>query len=229
MAKGILYTMETVVPGLIKIGRCGIGLYGQRMYDLEHNGYCNVTGLKRKFAIEVEDYIEKEDMLKEIFCKNRIGGSELYALDIDRAIQLLSSFEGKQVFPVNEDKEELFKNATENATEKRDLLLIPNGIYYFNINKKSFGEITAKLKIEDGNCILLKGSICAPVTSSRMLKVRDNAEIENNILQEDLPCNSVSSACFVVYGERLNGWKEWKTEDKQSIDIFRKSNTKEEL
>jgi len=29
------------------------------MYSLERNGHSNVVGLKRKFAIEMEDYYEK--------------------------------------------------------------------------------------------------------------------------------------------------------------------------
>ena len=54
MAKGIIYIMETVVPGLIKIGKTGSENFEQRMYSLERNGYNNVVGLKRRFAIEVE-------------------------------------------------------------------------------------------------------------------------------------------------------------------------------
>lgn len=46
MAKGIIYVMTTVVPGLVKIGKTGSGNYEQRMYNLEHNGYANVVGLK---------------------------------------------------------------------------------------------------------------------------------------------------------------------------------------
>lgn len=48
--------MTTVVPGLIKIGKTGINNFESRMYHLERNGYSNVVGLKRNFAIEVEDY-----------------------------------------------------------------------------------------------------------------------------------------------------------------------------
>ena len=69
MAKGIIYVMTTVVPGLIKIGKTGIENFESRMYQLERNGYFNVVGLKRKFAIEVEDYDEKEKLLDEIFAK----------------------------------------------------------------------------------------------------------------------------------------------------------------
>lgn len=37
MAKGIIYIMTTVVPGLIKIGKTGKDNFDQRMYNLEHN------------------------------------------------------------------------------------------------------------------------------------------------------------------------------------------------
>lgn len=59
MSKGIIYVMSTVVPGLIKIGKTGLNNFQARMYILERNGYSNVAGMKREFAIEVEDYDEK--------------------------------------------------------------------------------------------------------------------------------------------------------------------------
>ena len=82
--------METVVPGLIKIGKTGSENFEQRMYSLKRNGYNNVVGLKRRFAIEVEDYDAKEALLDSLFDKSRLQNSELFALDIDMAIQLLS-------------------------------------------------------------------------------------------------------------------------------------------
>lgn len=63
MAKGIIYCMTTIVPGLVKIGKTGSENFEQRMYNLEINGYVNVVGLKRRFAIEVEDYDEKEILI----------------------------------------------------------------------------------------------------------------------------------------------------------------------
>ena len=47
----------------------------------------NITGLKRSFAIEVEDYNEKETMLHSIFQKSRVGDTEMFALDVNLAIQ----------------------------------------------------------------------------------------------------------------------------------------------
>lgn len=72
MSTGVLYVMSTVVSGLIKIGKTTTDRFDGRMYELEHNGYRNVTGLRRRFAIEVEDYDEKERMLDDIFSKARV-------------------------------------------------------------------------------------------------------------------------------------------------------------
>ena len=77
MAKGIIYIMTTVVPGLIKIGKTGISNFEQRMYNLERNGYSNVVGLKRCFTIEADDYDEKERLIDEIFSKSRLENTEL--------------------------------------------------------------------------------------------------------------------------------------------------------
>lgn len=106
--KGIIYIMTTAVYGLIKIGKTGSGNYQERMRTLEANGYYNVSGLKRFFAIELEDYDDKENLLKEIFNKHRVGESELFALDYDLVRQLLLSFEGDVIYPKNINKEEDF-------------------------------------------------------------------------------------------------------------------------
>ncbi len=115
MAKGTIYLMSTVVDGLIKIGKTDN--FENRMNILEKNGYRNITGLKRQFAIEVEDYDEKEQLLHSLFSKSRIGDSELFSIDIDLAKQLLSAFEGKVIYP-KESKEVIFTKATDAVEEK---------------------------------------------------------------------------------------------------------------
>jgi len=102
--KGIIYIMTTAVSGLIKIGQTGTGNYQERMRNLEANGYYNVAGLRRVFAMELEEYIEKESLLKEIFAKHQVGNSELFALDHDLVRQLLLSFEGTVIYPETKDK-----------------------------------------------------------------------------------------------------------------------------
>ena len=106
--KGIIYIMTTAVSGLIKIGQTGTDNFQERMRNLEANGYYNVSGLKRFFAIELEDYAEKETLLHDIFNKHRVGESELFALDQELIRQLLLSFKGKVIYPENVDQEKEF-------------------------------------------------------------------------------------------------------------------------
>lgn len=113
MAKGIVYIMTTAVSGLIKIGKTGSGNYQDRMRFLESNGYYNVAGLKRFFAIELNDYDDKEDLIHEIFSKHQVGSSELFALDQDLARQLLISFEGRVIYPEKVNKEREFDKITQ--------------------------------------------------------------------------------------------------------------------
>lgn len=100
--------MTTTVSGLIKIGKTGTNNYQERMRNLEANGYYNVAGLRKFFAIEIEDYEDKENLLKEIFNKHQVGDSELFALDYGLVKQLLLSFEGKVIYPENLNKEKEF-------------------------------------------------------------------------------------------------------------------------
>lgn len=80
MEKGIIYVCSTAVDGLIKIGRTKN--FEARIKTLEDNGYRNVTGLKRQFAIEVENHEEIEQLLHDLFDKSRVGNTELFSLDL---------------------------------------------------------------------------------------------------------------------------------------------------
>ncbi|HHU53894.1 MAG TPA: DUF4357 domain-containing protein [Clostridiaceae bacterium] len=221
MAKGIIYVMTTVVPGLIKLGKTGSDNFESRMYHLERNGYANVAGLKRKFAIEVDDYDEKEKLLDEIFSKSKVPNTELFALDVDLVIQLLSSFEGKQIYPEEKTKEEVFDEAVKELEVKSDSGFIPDGTYYLERTVKGFGKTRGTAIVEDGEFKVLKGSICAPVRPGFVPELRKNARIQNNVLLEDVVCSSPSSAGWLVIGRSNNGWTEWKDANGQVIDIFR--------
>ncbi|MFA1014321.1 DUF4357 domain-containing protein [Dubosiella newyorkensis] len=221
MAKGIIYVMSTVVPGLIKIGKTGKNNFESRMYNLERNGYSNVTGLRRKFAIEVNDYDEKEALLDDIFSKSRVPNTELFALDLDLVIQLLSSFEGLQIYPSMETKEQVFTEATKKRRSNEECGNIPEGTYFLNRKVKGFGLVKAAMEVKDGNFIVLKGSTCAPSDQDRLPECRKNAQIKNNILQQNVICHSPSTAGSVVIGKAINGWKEWKDQSRQPLDIYR--------
>lgn len=111
--------MTTAVSGLIKIGQTGTQNYTERMRFLEANGYSNVSGLKRFFAIELDEYVDKENLLHEIFNKHQVGNSELFALDYELVRQLLLSFDGKVIYPENVDKEKEFDKVSEIRNESR--------------------------------------------------------------------------------------------------------------
>ena len=221
MAKGIIYVMTTVVPGLIKIGKTGTANFESRMYGLEHNGYSNVVGLKRYYAIEVEEYDEKEQLLQSIFSKSRLENTELFALDVNLAVQLLSSFEGKQIYP-QKDKEEIF----DEATAKYGNSLIPDGTYYLQRTIKKWDEVTAVMEVKNNKLVVKKGSVMCPIKGigfsvNGAEKLRQNAHIENNTLCEDVEVTSPSAgAAFVLY-TNANGWTSWKTADGKPIEIYK--------
>ena len=222
VSRGIIYVMTTVVPGLIKIGKTGSDNFKQRMYSLERNGYFNVAGLKRRFAIEVDDYDEKEELLDEIFSKSRVPGSELFALDVDLVVQLLSSLEGRQVYPEQETKEEVFERALQDRFLKEDCLsAVPNGTYYLKESCKN-GNAEAIMEVREGRFTVKAGSRCAPPKHGIWVpEVLRTAPIVNGELKEDVPCRSLSTAGWVVLGRSNNGWRVWKTADGKPLDEFR--------
>ena len=221
MAKGIIYLMTTVVSGLIKIGKTGNEQFENRMRFLESNGYANITGLKRVFAIEVDEYDDKEKLIHDIFSKSRISNTELFALDIEIAKSLLASLDGKQIYPKDKTKKEVFEESTEEIKLKTNTGFIPDGEYFLNRNIKGFGKVSGKAIVKDGVFTLLKGSICGDTGNGYIPSIRKNAKIDNNILQEDIVCSNPSSAGWIVIGKSNNGWVEWKDIKGNSIEIYR--------
>ena len=217
MAKGVIYCMTTIVPGLVKIGKTRTDQFEQRMYFLENNGYRNIVGLKRRFAIEVVDYDEKEILLHDIFSKSNLSNTELFALDVELVVQLLSSLDGKQVYPQTITKEEAFDTAADERQMNTIMRhTVPAGTYYLNTR---CGQ--AKMRVEDKKFVVEKGSRCLPCEKDWMPEARRNAVIANGILQKDVSCNSPSTAGWVVLGRANNGWNEWKNAEGSPIDIYR--------
>ena len=226
MAKGILYVMTTVVPGLIKIGKTGSSNFESRMYQLERHGYSNVVGLKRHFAIEVDDYDNKERLLDEIFSKSKLENSELFALDVDLVVQLLSSFEGNQVYPADKSKDDVF----DEVTNKRDSSKLPEGTYHMTKKIKAWPEreVTGIMEYKDGKFIVKAGSVCCPIrgngwTTTKIIdESRKACSIVDNVLQEDVEFNSCSLAAAMLTWKPENGWSVWKNDQNKPIDIYRK-------
>ena len=212
--------MTTVVPGLIKIGKTGTENYESRMYQLERHGYSNVGGLKRRFAIKVDNYDEKEHLLDEIFSKSRVPNTELFALDAELVVQLLTSFDGEQIYP-KQSKEQTFKDATNERKLRDDWELIPDGEYYLSENRKGFGRVTATMRVEEGAFIVVQGATCAPTGNVWVPEARKSAPIKDNVLQADISCNSPSTAAWIAMGKATNGWMVWKDKNGKPIDTYR--------
>lgn len=213
--------MTTVVFGLIKIGKTGNEQFENRMRFLESNRYANITGLKREFAIEVDGYDEKEKLIHDIFSKSRIVGTELFALDIEVAKSLLSSLDGKQIYPKDKSKKEVFKESTEEIKLKTVGGFVPDGEYALNRNIRGFGKVNGKAIVKDGVFTVLKGSFCGNTGKGYIPSIRRNAKIKNNILQEDIVCMNPSSAGWIVIGKSNNGWLEWKDLQGNLIEKYR--------
>lgn len=213
--------MTTVVPGLIKIGKTDVNNFNNRMYGLERRGYANVTGLSREFAIELDDYDEKEKLLHEIFSKSRVPNTELFALDVDLVTQLLSSFEGRQGYPEIETKEEIYNKSKDEFKSKQDINLIPDGTYTLNRSIRGYGKVYAEMVIENGILTLKSGAKCAPLVRENPPKDVLKANVINNVLQEDYVFTSPSTAAYLVVGKNTNGWIDWKNKAGEVIDIYR--------
>lgn len=230
MAKGIIYIMTTAVDGLLKIGKTGSDNYEQRMNLLENNGYRNVTALKRIFAIEVDDYDAKETLLHTIFAKSQVGGTELFALDINIAIQLLSSFEGNVVYPKKEKKEEIFEEAKDNTMS----LLIPDGKYVFERKNKG-SKVHAIAVIKNGSWTLLKGSKISPIdgkgVSNKAKEIRAALNLdEHGVQQENVELGKCTPSFSgnIVIGGAVDGWTSWEDAKKRPINIYRQRKIAEE-
>ncbi|MBQ9317145.1 MAG: DUF4357 domain-containing protein [Atopobiaceae bacterium] len=228
MARGIIYVMTTAVPGLVKIGKTGTDNFRDRMYQLERNGYFNVTALKREFAIEVDDYDEKEAMLDDIFSRSRVPNSELFALDVDLVVQLLSSFEGKQVYPVAETKEQVFEHATEDRRANPGSGDVPDGTYRMSRKIKKTGRVlNASMDVVGGSYVIRAGTRVSEIEgaglSSGIKQQRDAFVGPDGVVTEDVTFRSPSGAGSFVLGASCDGWVTWRNGSGQAIDVYRTS------
>ena len=229
--KGVIYIMTTIVPGIIKIGKTKTDNYEKRMYYLEHNGYCNVVGLKRKLAIEVDDFDDKEAMMHTVFAQRQIANTELFAIDVNVAMQLFSALDGKVIYPKDETKGDIFTGAA-GATQAQEIY---DGEYFLERNIKSDNKIIkATVMIKAGTWTLLKDSV---LSMNEGYGVPKNVKIErskmcidaNGVLQEDyyLGACSPSFAGALVINQSCNGWVNWKDSKQECIDKFRKKVVKD--
>ena len=222
---GIIYIMTTSVNGLIKIGKTDN--FKNRMNFLEQNGYWNVSGLKRFFAVRVDNYDKKEKLIHTMFSKSQVASSELFALDKHVAQELLESFGGEQVYPEIEIK--MPKSPRRKKVVKAEEITPATNTIICHMGRKIKAWDNkipnAKLEIRDNKFVLLAGSELSPFecssASHNTQKRRKTAKIKNNILMQEEIFDSPSAASdFVCYCSD-NGWTSWKLENGDNLQTIR--------
>jgi len=171
MSKGIIYICTTSVEGLIKIGRTDN--FNARMTILEQNGYWNVSGLKRFYAVKVDDYIEKEKLIHTIFSKSQVANSELFALDKNLAKDMLDAFEGEIIYPEQPKKQTnvpVIDKKKKKSHTKFNMVNIPIGSTLVFIRDPTKTVTT----VDDINKVNLNGEIMSISEAASRLRGKDN-------------------------------------------------------
>lgn len=144
---------------------------------------------------------------------------------IEEAYQILDIL-GLDLTTVKDETADLTED-NDDSSASYSAIDIPDGVYSLSRKIKRENKIfTAKMQIVSGKCIVLKGSmVCKSETMGMMdyvINKRNNAAVENGILQEDVILDSPSAAGSFVIGGACNGWQHWKCDDGSTIDKFRK-------
>ena len=234
MAKGYIYIMtNTQLRNLVKIGfatdverrrkqlsttalpepyevyatyQTSGNLEDKKLHDLiDRLGKCRVNKNREFFKMNKEKaYALLEDIATISGTLNRLK------LNKNHSSQILDT------------KKQKAKASRESKSVKEDITSIPNGIYYLERDVQGFGKVKGRMQVKNNKFIVLKGACCAPYKRTWIPRAIKQAIIENNILQNDVVCNSPSLAGTVVMGNTINGWSCWKTKDGKMIDVFRK-------
>lgn len=196
MNEGIIYIMTTVMPDIIKIGRTEEKQYKERMRKLESDGYSQMNGLKRYFAIRVPNYKQKEGLLQEVFSQQRIGKTELFCLDPELVMSLLTEFGGKIIYPEMQDKDNKKEMASLAKTSEQNRL--------FSFKKKGIDKGSIITFIKDKN-------ITAKVIGEREVEYNGTAwklsPLALKLFEERGVANKSGAyqgaACFEYNGKKL--------------------------
>ncbi len=119
---------------------------------------------------------------------------------------------------------------TDSVVTEDTVVGTPDGIYTLSrkLKRENNKVFTARMQVA-GNCyIVLKDSMVCPTEAQGLMDYvinkRNEAEIVNGILKEDVVLDSPSAAGSFVIGGACNGWVNWKCNDGTPIDKFRQSN-----
>ncbi|WP_297281833.1 DUF4357 domain-containing protein [uncultured Anaerococcus sp.] len=126
------------------------------------------------------------------------------------------------MYPEIETKEEVYNKSKDEFKSKQDINLIPDGTYTLNRSIRGYGRVHAVMEVEEGSLTVKSGAKCAPIARENPPKDVLNANVINNVLKDDHIFTSPSTAAYLVVGKNTNGWTDWKNENGEFIDIYRK-------
>lgn len=192
------------------------------MTELERNGYGNVAGLKRRFAIEVEDYDDKEGLIHEL------SPSPVWpdpsSLPLMRTLWFSSSrlWAGARCSPRARPRGRLRQGyggaSGKGSRSCRSRWDLPPEEE--NEGRRHGGR---PQEVHGGQFVVKAGARCLPVTEEdRTPEPRKTAEVVDGVLQADVVCDAPSTAAWVVLGSSSNGWKVWKDQRGRSINTYRR-------
>ena len=224
MSKGILYVMETNFNRAVVFDCVKASEYRNEMERLSKAKFAGIGDLKETYSILVDGYEQKGALVKKIFEHRKIAQNNLFIMDVETLIQLLSSFNGDQIYPPLPPEEDLVGILRSYVPTERNIKenwgKVPSGIYYLSESRRLLGHIEAQMQVIGGLFVVKAGSQCFPNIGITP-KVREEAKIVDGILQEDVVCHSPTAAATVVMGRKINGWKAWKNINDTPINIYR--------
>ncbi len=164
-------------------------------------------------------------MLFESVSSSPVPGSELFALDVNLVVQLLSSLDGTKVYPKDESKEDAFDQATEQRGQAPTGRASPTAPTTWTRTSRACTGASATMVGSGGSFVVKAGSVCLTDPSDKWRpEAKKTALIENGVLRHDVTCRAPSTAGWVVLDRSNNGWKVWRAEDGRYLDSLRKSN-----
>ena len=169
--------------------------------------YNNTTITTTKGTANTDDMEDCDDYLAEAYKMLDILGLDLIS---------------------NSEEAEADEDMIELLTRPEVRRVVPNGNYFFGrrIKRLNNAVLKAEMQVKDGKFILLAGSQVTMDTGIGLAPnidlLRNQANIEDGILLEDVEMESPSAAGEFVIGAACNGWTSWLTKDGEKIDKFRK-------
>lgn len=172
----------------------------------EVGSFHNTTRTTTSGTANTDDMEDCDDYLAEAYTMLEVLGLDL----------ITNSEEAEAVEDIN-------LPMSESAT--RDV--IPDGTYHLErkIKRNNNAPVHATMKVVNGKYILLPGSEvvleAGPGLIPSIDAMRNQANIEDGKLIEEIELTSPSAAGEFVTGASCNGWTNWRTSDGMLIDIYR--------